>query len=167
MKTQIYLNMDKGKHWLLVISILFLGLTFSACTSAYKPESLVGYIVLEGNTLYLDEVEVITTEDKDRIAELNLKDVDMPNGYYIYNSSTETTAYELTDETTYTFTDYHLLFVENPDGDRLYTTTSKENFIQHLNISYSDEPPAGKVPFFIEVKDDKVISITEEFIFTQ
>lgn len=37
----------------------------------------------------------------------------------------------------------------------------------HLNTSYSDEPPAGKVPFFIEVKEGKVISITEKFMFTQ
>ncbi len=29
------------------------------------------------------------------------------------------------------------------------------------------DPPAQKVPFFIEVKDGKVISITEEFIYTQ
>lgn len=128
---------------------------------------LAGYIVFDGDILYLDEVEVITTENKNRIAELDLKDSDMPNGYYIYNPSNEKTSFELTDKTSYTFTDYHLLFVENPDSDRLYTTTSREEFIQHLTTSYSDNPPAQKVPFFIEVKDGKVISIIEEFIFTQ
>ena len=39
--------------------------------------------------------------------------------------------------------------------------------MQHLTTSYTDDPPAQKVPFFIEVKDGKVISIIEEFIFTQ
>lgn len=132
-----------------------------------SPESLAGYIVLEGDTLYFDEVEVITRENKDRVAELDLKDFDMPNGYYIHNPSNEKKSFELTDETSYTFTDYNLLFLENPEGRRLYTTTSKEDFIQHLTTSYSDNPPAQKVPFFVEVKDGKVISIIEEFIFTQ
>lgn len=56
--------------------------------------------------------------------------------------------------------------VKDEDGDRLYTTTKKEEFILHLNESYSDSPQAQKVPFFIEVKDGKVISITEKFEFT-
>ena len=132
-----------------------------------KQGLLVGYIVFDGNTLYLDEVEVIKTEDKDRIEELELKDSDMPNGYYIHNPSNEKSSFELTDETSYAFTDYNLLFVENPDGDRLYTTTNKDEFIQHLTTSYSDNPPAQKVPFYILVRDGKVINIIEEFLFTQ
>lgn len=132
-----------------------------------KQGVLAGYIILEENILYLDEVEVITTENKSRIAELDLKDSDMPNGYYIHNLSKEKTPFELTDKTSYTFTDYNLLFPENTEERRLYTTTNKEEFIQHLTTSYSDNPPAQKVPFFIEVRDDKVISIMEEFIFTQ
>ncbi|MDR7855409.1 M56 family metallopeptidase [Tissierella sp.] len=128
---------------------------------------LAGYIVFDGNTLYLDEVEIITREDKDRAAELDLKDIDMPNGYYIHNPSNGKTSFELTDETSYSFTDYNLLFVENPEGQRLYTTRNREEFMQHLTTSYTDDPPAQKVPFFIEVKDGKVISIIEEFIFTQ
>lgn len=169
MKTRIFSIMDKNKKksGLSIISILLIGLIFTSCSIASEPEALVGYIVLEENTLYLDEVEVITIEDKDRIAELALKDGDMPNGYYIHNPSTERKSFELTDKTAYTFTDFNLLFVEDAEGDRLYTTSKKENFIQHLKTSYSDEPPAQKVPFFIEVKDGKVISITEKFLFTQ
>ena len=33
-------------------------------------------------------------------------------------------------------------------------------------MNYYDSPPAQKVPFFIEVKDGKVISITEKIGFT-
>lgn len=42
----------------------------------------------------------------------------------------------------------------------------KEDFIQHLNKSYYDSPPAQKVPFFIEIQDGKVISITEKIEYT-
>ncbi len=173
MKTRLFLMIDKTNarsSGLLIIGILLLGLAFSACSPAptSESESLAGYVVFEGNTLYVDEVEVITTEDKDRIAELDLSEGDMPGEYYIHNQGTETKSFELTDETVYTFTDYHLLFVEDPDSDRLYTTTKKEDFIHHLNTSFNDSF-TGEVPYplFVEVKNDKVISITEKFIFTQ
>lgn len=144
----------------------------------HRVQSVAGYIVLEKNTLYLDEVEVITTEslaqmlglnlyDPDRIDELELTTGDMPNGYYIHNPSTETVSFELTDDTIYDFTDHQLLFVEHADGNRHYRTTKKDEFIQHLDTSYSNVPRAGTVPFFIEVQDGKVIRITEKFIFTQ
>ena len=58
------------------------------------------------------------------------------------------------------------LFIKEDDDERLYTTIKKEEFIQHLNKSYSDLPPAQKVPFFVEVKDGRVISITEKIEFT-
>lgn len=166
MKTQFF-NKNKRKYGLLIISILLLGVVVFAYNLVSEPELLAGYILLEENILYLDEVEVITTEDKDRIVELDLKDEDLPNGYYIHNRGKETILFELTDETVYTFIDYQLLFVEEPSGDRLYKTTKKENFVKHLNTSYFDEPPAGKVPFFIEVKNGKAISVTEKFLFTQ
>lgn len=175
------------RTYLLNLLVLAVILLLSGCAwassnkgepSSSETESITGYIVLEGNTLYIDEVEVMTTEEVDRItglnfhhpermAELGLEDGDMPNGYYIHNPSTETTSYKLTDGTTYTFTDINLLFIDDADGDRQYTTTAKENFIQHLNTSYSDQPPAGHVPFFIEVRDGNVVSITEIFWFTQ
>ena len=98
MKKRVYLMMDKNKKksGLLVLSILIMVFVFAACSPASEPESLAGYIVLKENTLYLDEVEVITTEDLDRITglklhepnrivELDLTDRDMPNGYYIHN----------------------------------------------------------------------------------
>jgi hypothetical protein len=124
-------------------------------------------MVIEDNLLYLDEVEIITREDKERIEELILEEnVDMPGGYHIYNENEDIQTFELTNETSYTFVDYNFLFVKNEDGDRVYTTTKKEDFIQHLNKSYSDLPPAQKVPFFVEVKDGRVISITEKIEFT-
>lgn len=138
-----------------------------------QPESedpsalIIGYIEIDGNVLYVDDVEVIMLDNRDRMMELGLTDEDLPNGYFIYNPNIEKNTYELTADTIYTFTDYHLLYIEEADGDRIYRTTEIEHFMNHLNTSYSDQPPASKVPFFIEVKEGEVVSITEEFQFTQ
>lgn len=177
------LNYKKPRFWVIVLSVIIatavgIGLLSNPNSmnpkliekngaDSYMPRLITGYMVIEDNILYLDEVEIITIENKDRIEELKLKqNVDMPNGYYIYNAEIEKQTFELTNETTYSFVDYNLLFVKNEDGERLYTTTKKEEFILHLNKSYSDSPPAQKVPFFLEVKDGKVISIKEKFEFT-
>ena len=157
--------MKKSTILFFIVSSLFLVIGCSN-TEVKQQETLVGYMVIEDDNLYIDEVEIIRTEDRERIAELELKQDDMPNGYYIYNVDTEKQTYELTKETVYSFVDINLLFVKNKDGDRVYTTTKKEEFILHLKKNYSDSPPAQKVPFFIEVKDGKVISITEKFEFT-
>lgn len=157
------------------LMVLFIALVFvlaiAGCTKngeqpVTESESLAGYMVIEDNTLYLTEVEVIMSEDKERIIEFGLTVQDMPNGYYIRNLDKEKESYVLTEETTYTFVDFNLLFVEGTDGDRLYTTMEKEEFIQHLNTSYSDSPPAQNVPFFIQIRDGKVTNVTEKFEFT-
>jgi hypothetical protein len=154
----------------IILLVMAYVLVLAGCTpkdEQTETESLVGYIVIEDNTLYLDRVEIVTIEDIDRIEELELnQNEDLPNGYYIHNPDIEKEEYELTDKTSYTFTDSNLLFINDEDSDRSYTTTKKEEFIQHLGTSYSDEPPAQRVPFFIEVKDGEVISITEKLEFT-
>ena len=157
----------------IVVSLLAMMFIFSmaGCNNKneqpeQEPESVTGYIVIDNNTLHLVEVEIITLEDTERMTELKLTQQEhMPNGYYIYNLGTEN-EYDLTEKTVYNFIDANLLFVENADGDREYTTTEKDEFIQRLNASYSDSPPAQNVPFLIQVKDGKVISITEQFEFT-
>ncbi len=158
------------KKRIIVLFIMLYVFALVGCIPKQKlteTQTVVGHIVIEDNTLYFDRVEVILFEDIDRIAEIGLKQQDdFPNGYYIYNQDTEKDTYDLTDETVYNFVDSNLLFVNDKDGDRSYTTTKKEEFIQHLSTSYSDVPPAQTVPFFIEVKDDMVISITEKFEFT-
>lgn len=65
--------------------------------ASYEPRLLAGYMFIEGNTLYLDEVEIIKTEDEGRIAELGLiADSELPDGYYIHNPVAETISIELT-----------------------------------------------------------------------
>lgn len=104
-----------------------------------KPESLVGYIVIEGDTLYFDEVEIVEMEDKERVSELGLRETDMPNGYTIINENREEASFELADDIKYTFTDLDLYFVKEAEGNRLYTTTKKDEFIKHLG-KLNDSP---------------------------
>lgn len=131
-----------------------------------KPESLVGYIVIEGDTLYFDNVEIVKLEDKKRVSELGLSDTDMPNGYMIINENKEEAIFELTGDVKYTFTDMSLYFVKESDSDRRYTTTKKAEFIKHLGKLNDFPLSEQKIPYFIEVQDGKVISITEKFEYT-
>lgn len=135
--------------------------------SSYGAELLAGYIFIEGNSLYLDPVEIIKIEDEDRRAELGLSGQnDLPNGYHIHNLVTETMSFKLTDNTVYTFTDFNLEYVKEADGNRIYQTTKLEEFVN--GSAYPDLPLAEqKIPYFLEVHDGQVISITEEFIYTQ
>ena len=179
------LNYKKPRFWVIALAIIIaiaVGIGLLANPDSSNPGSLVkgdinssmprlitGYMVIEDDLLYLDEVEILTREDTERIRELELElkqTVDMPGGYHIYNADMEKQTFEITNETTYTFIDHNLLFLKDEDGDRLYTTTKKEEFILHLNESYYDSPPAQNVPFFIEVRDGKVMSITEKIEFT-
>lgn len=168
------LNYKKPRLWVVVLALIIavaigIGLLANPNISSSMSRLITGYMVIEDDLLYIDEVEIITREDTERIEELELElgqNIDMPSGYHIYNADMERQTFKITKETTYTFVDYSFLFLEDEVGDRLYTTTNKEEFILHLNESYSDSPPAQKVPFFIEVKDGKVISITEKIEFT-
>lgn len=164
------LGYKKPRLWVIVVSgiaALVVGIGLMANPDSSVPKLIAGYMVIEDDLVHLDEVEIITLEDTARIEELGLdQQADLPNGHHIYNPDTEKQTFELTNNTTYTFVDFNLLFVKDEEGDRLYTTSKKEEFLSHLSQAYSDSPPAQRVPFFIEVKDGKVISITERFEFT-
>ena len=154
--------------------ILFFGIFVSllcGCSehrAAKEIAQLAGYIIIENNLLYIDEVEIVTDADTERIADLGLERGDMPNGYYFYNAEESLQSYTLTDETGYTFVDFNLLFIaeEEADGTRLYETTKKDEFMTHLLASYNDSPPAQKVPFFVQVQGETVVHVTEEFQYT-
>jgi len=59
-----------------------------------------------------------------------------------------------------------LYFVTEAEGNRLYTTTNKDEFIKHLGKLNTFPLSNQKIPYFIEVQDGKIISITEKFEFT-
>lgn len=154
-------------------SIMMLGIVMSlvviaACSPVPTIDTVTGYIVFEGDELNVDQVEIITPEDSDRVLALGLLDTDMPNGYYILNTGDETSRYKLTEQTVYSFVDFNLLFVgeEQADGDRRYETTDRDEFLRHLYTSYADDPPAQRVPFVIRISAGKVVSIREELLYT-
>ncbi len=141
----------------------------SALSNGNASIQIVGHIRIDQDALQVDEVEIITLDDKDRMRELNLNPHELPNGYFIREIDSEPKVYSLTDQTLYNFTDVMLLFIDEKeaDGNRRYSTTKKEEFMEYLYSNFGGEPPAQRVPFFIEVLDGKVISITEQFIYTQ
>ncbi len=123
-------------------------------------------MVIKDNTVYFDEVEIVEMEDEERVAELGLSDADMPSGYIIINQDQGEVTFDLTDEVVYTFTDMELYFVTEAEGNRLYNTTKKDEFIKHLGQLNTFPLSDQKIPYFIEVQDGKIISITEKFEFT-
>lgn len=135
-------------------------------TKENQPEALVGYIVIKDNTLHFKEVEIVDWENRERVKELGLNEYDMPNGYAIINKNKGERTYELADEVIFTFTDINLNFVRNADGDRLYTTTKKDELLKYFEKSSESSLSEQNVPYFIEVRDGKVISITEKFKYT-
>ena len=140
----------------------------TAIRNVSETESLIGYITISDNTLYIDEIEIIWDWQYDRIAELAElgMNLSLPNGYYFLYLEREKSAFEITEDTLFVFTDFLLNFLEEENITRLYYTISLDEFLVHLNTSYSDIPPAQKVPFFIEVQNGKAAKIWENFLFT-
>ncbi len=159
-------------HRLTLLSFLLLTviLLLSACTSNQERETLTGYITIDNGRVYLDEVEVITTEDTARIEELGLTyQGDLISGYYIYNENEETVAYELSDKTVYRFVDIGQRYTSEEGLN--YETTSLEEFLAGSNYASNatlneSDLPTGRIPYSVEVEGELVISITEEFIYT-
>lgn len=152
---------------LVVITLLIIQYSDALQKSKQEPKFLTGYMFMKENKIDLDEVEIVEIEDTDRIKELGLNIKNhLPNGYYIYNPTVEIESFRLTDSTKYIFTDSNLCFVKEADSDRLYETTKLEEFIE--GSSYQESPlEEQKIPYFIEICEGKVISITEKFIYTQ
>ncbi len=146
--------------------ILMLALTlvcifsFSACnkqTQGEKTEVCALLKEIKDDKIVVDVVEYITTEDKDRIAELGLKDTDLVNGYYINNPEIELKEYTLIEETIYNFIDWKNDFVDE-GADRNVSTKNKDDFIKYINTYENSEP---RMPFFFSLEDGKVVSIKE------
>ena len=137
----------------------------SGCGS--KEETRLGFVHMDGDVLYFDEVEWITSEDTERMKELGLSEDDMMDGYYIYNEKEEDEALRTNESTSYTFYDWNALFVEATDEESysiekmLYTTKSAEEFKQDLDAF--GEIAAG-IPFWVTTKGKYVLEVKEQYI---
>ncbi len=115
---------------------------------------------IDGDTVTLDFADYISSNDRGRMVELGLSDPDLPNGYYIHNPERDTVRYRLTDQTVFNFIDWGNDFVGEGE-DRYYTTTNVEDFIRYIG-TYNGMTP--KMPFFVEVEGEVVVSITEKIM---
>lgn len=148
----------------IILVLIFLSLVNKETSEV---QVLVGIIFIEEDVLNFDEVEIITRDDKDRINELNLREKDdLPNGYYVHNPEINSESYKLMQDTKYIFTDFELRFVKETEGNRIYETTEREEFLDGSSYQHNSLGDQ-KIPYFIEVQKDQVIGINEVFIFTQ
>lgn len=156
------------------VSVFAMGCTFTGVdkqpASEESHDIVSAYLTLENGKAYLDEVEIITEEDEDRIEDLGLNiEFDLISGYYIHNEREETMVYELMDETVYRFLDIGQLYTSE-EGLK-YETTSLEEFLagsSYVSNSASENSglPTGRIPYFVEIEGGNVISITEVFSYT-
>lgn len=112
------------------------------------------------NSITVDVVEFITSDDTARMKSLELTEEDMPDGYYIYNSEQETVTWELTARTVYTFIDWNGDFTGS-DCPEKYTTTDIREFMKYID-TYGNA--AHGMPFFFQVEDGAVTAVVEKFI---
>ena len=121
--------------------------------------ALCAYIKeINGNTLVIDPVEYISSEDSDRLASYKHTDDDMPDGYYIYNKDEKTEDVTLTDQTESSFLDWTREF-GGTDADIRGVTKVKKIFEKYME-TYTDAKPG--MPFFLKMKGNTVIQILEK-----
>ena len=148
----------------IIMTILALAsvLSVCACNDEVPIETqaeICAYVKeVRGNKIILDVAEYVDSYDEERVEELGLKNTDMPNGYYINNEEITLEEYTLTETTTFSFIDWNNIFVAEGE-DREFYTTKREDFIKYLNTYENSEP---KMPFFIGISGDKVLSILEK-----
>lgn len=136
-------------------------LILSGCQGVTSKKTLETYgllVDLNEEEISVDIVEYINRENTQRINELNLDSLlDMPDGYYIHNPDTTPTTYSLTENTEYCFFDWKEQFSDKYEG-RNINTNNVNDFIKYIE-SYDNATPG--MPFVFEIKDNKVLKITE------
>lgn len=160
--------MKSKKGFIVAIGILvciLIGVIYFTSKNSNKDSStlMIGYAQLEDgdltdNTLLVDEVEQITSENKKRIKELHLENESFPDGYYIYNPDTSTTTINVNEQTMYEF---HILEELDPNDEKAgkYITLSKTVFVDHLQtLKEGQTPPLLE----IEIKDGVAVSIKQQ-----
>lgn len=101
----------------------------------------------DGHSLFLDEVEWVS--DEERAAELGLNEEDMPGGFYVYNEESSQVEYPFAEGCSFTILDWN--------NNYQVTDVDQQTF---LDILSSREG----IPFIIEIKDGKIVSVTEQYV---
>ena len=111
------------------------------------------------NSITVDVIEYVTSDNAEKVNELGLTERDMPDGYYLYNPEQETFVWELNEQTVYSFIDWNGDFT-GFDDPREYTTTDAEEFHRYIE-TYDNAAPG--MPFFFQVEDGVVTMVLEKF----
>ncbi len=122
----------------------------------YKtPEShFIGFISnfsKESASFHLDKIEWLTSNDTQRLKELNIDVNDMPNGFYIHNPNSYPMHFQVIEQTEYN--------IINWDEAAANKSVTIEEFIDSFE-KYSDFTP----PYRIITKDGYVQSISEQYV---
>lgn len=149
-------------------------------------ENLAGHVTIDGNTLYLDEARVIIYDllypdhsfsrhagenivvvargDTEKLNELG-SEVNgdwlqiWPSGFSVEPLGMEPVSFELTNDTVFTFEDSGFLFLDDSYMNRTYHTSIADEFLMHRGDS--------NTILFVQAQNGRVISVVEEFLFTQ
>ena len=122
-----------------------------------------GYLSVAGDQLIINDFKFIDLSDQYWIDVLNLTAEDMPNGYYIYDTSDELLSFTLSEETRYNFYDTDAQFVSEDNAYRLYTTTDLNEFLEKFDTD--GDGNLSRTPFEVQILEDgRVISISEIFV---
>ncbi len=129
---------------------------------AEKLENMGGYTPVliksfDGMTMVVDPVEYITTDNIDRIAELELNhEFDLPSGYYIHNETEESLVLDVSGAV-FEFVDWNRQFVRV--GGSFYITEDAGEFLQYCG-TYEGGIPSN-TPFFLKINGNKLLKLKE------
>jgi len=131
--------------------------TFNATNGGGKKIGYISNFNKRSGKFTFDEVEWLTLENKERLEQLKINpDINMPNGYYLYNPEKEETTLKVNSNTMYNVINWNYKF----GGETRYLTNRIKEFDEYLD-AYSRISPL----FIVEYSNDgNIKSITEKYV---
>lgn len=110
------------------------------------------------DNITVDPIELITSQDTARIAELGLTEQDLAAGYYIHNPDSTLLTWQLAENTIYTFIDRHNDYTQ-PDASKKVRTNRDDIFRGYLQSCGAEL----QLPFLFTIQNSTVTHILENF----
>lgn len=133
---------------------------------------------LEVDDYQYQDLHLLNLECWIHFSELGLM-MDTASGHFTEVLQHETLPFDITDTTLFTFFDFELRFGAEPNSDRI-VTTELEEFLLHLtnldlfpdgsrNMNMpldSQESTSNRIPYFLRIYQDMVLTVHEVFLLT-